>query len=134
MPRPKKLIEKAYTMGEKFGVAVWTHDQAGPYQTKARAGASWQPAGQPARQLTEYILQGTAKMLTLFHPATGCVRVKGVTRCPNTVLHPWLKQQLTQILAAFPQPSSSLDPVRHRQAWTQWQAGYPARSRATAAA
>ena len=114
-------------MDEKMGVAVWTHDQAGPYQTKPQAGASWQPVGQPARQATEYVRQGTAKMLTLFHPATGCVRVQGVTRCPNAVLHPWLKQQLTQILAELPRPSSSLDTVRHRQAWTQWQEGLTVR-------
>ncbi|NIL98064.1 MAG: transposase, partial [Planctomycetales bacterium] len=53
---------------------------------------------------------GTAKLLTLFHPADGQVRVKGVTSCPNTVLHPWLKQELTEILATLPQPAQLLEP------------------------
>ena len=38
-------------------------------------------------------------MLTLFHPADGRVRVEGVTTCPNAVLHPWLKRELSEILA-----------------------------------
>ena len=41
-------------------------------------------------------------MLTLFHPATGQVRVKGVTSTTNLVLHGWLKQELTAILATLP--------------------------------
>jgi hypothetical protein len=36
----------------------------------------------------EYIRGGTAKLLTLFRPATGEVRAKGVPRAPNAVLHP----------------------------------------------
>src|SRR5205814_1988863 len=40
----------------------------------------------------------TAKLLTLFRPATGQVRATGVLSAPNTVLHPWLKEELTQIL------------------------------------
>ena len=36
----------------------------------------------PARVDHEYIRNGTAKLLSLFHPSTGQVRVKGVTRCP----------------------------------------------------
>ncbi|MCI0398398.1 MAG: transposase [Chloroflexi bacterium] len=110
-------------MGEKMGLAVWTHDQAGPYQTKPQAGANWQPIGQPTRQPTEYIRNGTAKMLTLFHPATGHVCVRGVTHCPNAVLHPWLKRHLTQILADLPEPFPQLDPASQRQLWTQWQVG-----------
>jgi hypothetical protein len=46
---------------------------------------------------------GTAKLLTLFRPATGEVRAKGVTSAPNTVLHPWLRAELTQILQELPQ-------------------------------
>jgi hypothetical protein len=41
-------------------------------------------------------------MLTLFHPSTGTVRVKGVRNCPNAVLHAWFKQQLLTILAGLP--------------------------------
>jgi hypothetical protein len=32
------------------------------------------------------------------------VRVKGVRRCTNAVLHPWLEAELAQILAALPEP------------------------------
>jgi DDE superfamily endonuclease len=45
---------------------------------------------------------GTAKLLTLFRPATGEVRGKGVTHAPNAVLHPWLQEEVTQIVQALP--------------------------------
>jgi hypothetical protein len=54
------------------------------------------------RQPHEYIRGGTAKLLTLFRPATGEVRAKGVTGAPNAVLHPWLQGELAQILAGLP--------------------------------
>lgn len=85
--------------------------------------------GQPARYPHEYLRGGTAKLLTLFHPATGQVRVKGVTHSPNTVLHPWFEQELTAIIAALPplNPVPVSDPVAHRAAWTRWQAGLSTR-------
>jgi hypothetical protein len=49
-----------------------------------------------------YIRGGTAKLLTLFRPATGAVRAKGVTSATNAVLHPWLQGELGQILADLP--------------------------------
>ena len=64
----KKLIERAYTEGESSGIAVWTEDEAGPYQTVPYPGASWQPTGEPKRRPHEYVRQGTAKLLTLFPP------------------------------------------------------------------
>lgn len=101
-------------------MAVWTTDQAGPFQTKPYPGHSWQAVGQPQRQAHEYIRNGTAKLLTLFHPADGQVRVKGVSSCPNEVLHPWLKQELTDILAALPQPDRVLSPQENRAVWERW--------------
>lgn len=83
-------------------MSVWCQDEAGPYQAIPQPGASWRPEGNPERQPQEYIRGGTAKLLTLFHPATGTVRAKGVTSAPNSVLHPWLQEELTQILAALP--------------------------------
>jgi hypothetical protein len=74
-----------------MGLAVWVEDEAGPYQTVPYPGESWQPESHPVQQPHEYIRNGTAKMLTLFHPATGEVRVKGVTQSTNTILHPALK-------------------------------------------
>jgi hypothetical protein len=102
---------------------VWCHDQAGPYQTVPQPGASWQPQGAPACQPAEYVRQGTAKLLTLFHPAEGQVRVKGVTTCTNAVLHPWLKQELTAILAHLPEPSPILSTETTRPMWERWQEG-----------
>jgi len=84
-------------------------DEAGPYTTTPYPGSSWQVALHPQRYPHEYPRNGTAKMLTLFHPATGQVRVKGVTSTPNVVLHTWLKTELTAILAHLPQPPLSLD-------------------------
>ena len=90
----KELIEQAYRTGEKLGLAVWVEDEAGPYQTIPYPGSSWQPESQPVRQPHEYIRNGTAKMLTLFHPATGDVREKGITQSTNAILHPWIKAQI----------------------------------------
>ncbi len=81
---------------------MWCQDEAGPYQAIPQPGAAWCPVGCPRRQPHEYIRGGTAKLLTLFRPATGEVRAKGVTSAPNVVLHPWLKQELSAILAELP--------------------------------
>ena len=116
---------KAYTLGELLGLAVWTLDQAGPFQTRPYPGVSWQLEGQPRRQAHEYIHNGTAKLITLFHPADGKVRVKGVTSCPNSVLHPWLKQELSDILANLPQPQVVLEQEAMRAVWNVWFEGLP---------
>jgi hypothetical protein len=114
------LIETAYRLGEKLGLAVWTQDEAGPYQTVPYPGESWQPQSQPIRQPHEYIRNGTAKMLTMFHPATGEVRVKGVTQSTNAVLHPWIKAQVAEILKTLPEPPE-LDQNSRQKAWQAWQ-------------
>ncbi|MHB8573775.1 MAG: transposase [Dehalococcoidia bacterium] len=80
-------------------------------------GASWQPTGEPVRQPHEYIRGGTAKLLTLFRPATGAVRAKGVTNAPNTVLHPWLQTELADVLAGLPPLTT---PETDRPAAAQW--------------
>lgn len=86
-------------------------------------GQGWQPEGQPARQPHEYLREGTAKVLTLFHPADGRVHLRGVTACPNAVLHGWLKQELTAILDALPAPVMPTDAETLQQAWERWQHG-----------
>jgi transposase len=65
---------------------------------------------------------GTAKTLTLFHPATGQVRVTGVTGCTNAVLHAWLKQEWSDILAKLPLPIA-LDAETNRAVWELWRVG-----------
>ena len=101
---------------------MWCEDEAGPYQTVPYPGHHWCPSGQPQRQPHEYFREGTAKLLTLFHPVTGQVRMKGVTRSHNVILHAWLKTELTTILAALPAPvSQSAEQVRCL--WQSWQAG-----------
>ena len=116
------MIENAYHLGEKLGLAVWTEDEAGPYQTMPYPGASWQPESHPARQPHEYIRNGTAKLLTLFHPASGQVRVKGVHSSANAILHPWLKTELSAILQTLP-PALPIDAQANRQLWQSWQEG-----------
>lgn len=64
---------------------------------------------------------GTAKLLTLFHPRDGHVRVKGVTSCTNAVLLPWLKEQLGAIVDALPLCATSVPSAAHRAAWMVWQ-------------
>jgi hypothetical protein len=116
------LIEQAYTQGKRMGLAVWAMDEAGPYQAIPQPGVHWQPLGRPARYAHEHVRHGTAKLLTLFHPATGQVRVKGVTSCPNVVLHAWLEAELASILDSLP-PPSMLPEEDNRAAWERWQAG-----------
>jgi hypothetical protein len=99
----RTLIDHAYRLAEQYGVALWCQDEAGPYQAIPQPGASWAPQGEPLRQPHEYVRGGTAKLLTLFRPATGEVRARGVTSVPNTVLHPWLQEELTQILRDLPE-------------------------------
>jgi transposase len=117
------LIERAYTEGERRGLAVWGQDEAGPFQTMPYAGASWAPAGEPVRQAHEYHRTGTAKLLTLFHPADGQVRVKGVTSTANAVLHPWLKAELSAILATLPPVTGEQICAANRAEWLVWQEG-----------
>ena len=109
-----------------MALPTWCQDQAGPFQTKPYLGPSWQPQGQPNRQPHEYIRNGTAKLLTLFHPATGQLRAKGVTSCPNSVLHPWLKQELLTILANMPAPIQVVKPAIIRSQWAEWYEGLSA--------
>jgi hypothetical protein len=116
------LIEKAYGEGEKLELAVWVEDEAGPYQTAPYPGESWQPEGHAVQQPHEYIRNGTAMMLTLFHPATGEVCVKGVTQSTNPILHPWFKEQLSEILKRMPE-KPLLDPESNRKLWISWQEG-----------
>ena len=96
------MIEDAYRTGEAMGLSVWCADQAGPFQTVPHPGPSWRPEGEPARQPHEYLRDGTAKVLTLFHPADGQVHPEGVTSCPNAVLHPWLRRELSAVLEGPP--------------------------------
>jgi hypothetical protein len=114
VPR-KKLIETAYREGERRGLAVWCEDEAGPYQAIPQSGHCWQPTGVPERYPQEYIRGGTAKLLMLFHPATGQVRVKGVTHSTNAVLHPWLQAELAAILTTLPPMEPRLWTCRTRQ-------------------
>jgi DDE superfamily endonuclease len=106
-------------------------DEAGPYQAIPQSGASWEPEGHPALQPHEYERGGTAKLLTLFRPATGHLRAKGVLSAPNAVLHPWLKEQLTEVLAEIErkQPTETLPPEAQRPPCAQWETwlGHPLR-------
>lgn len=104
---------------------VWCEDEAGPFQAIPQPGPSWQPCGHPAQHPHEFIRGGTAKLLTLFRPATGEVHGQPVDRTPNTVLHPWLQREFTAILAALPSVPES---PGVGQVWETW--GYPPERRA----
>src|SRR3954470_8436981 len=119
----KGLIERAYMLGAQLGLSVWCADEAGPFQAVPHPGVSWQPREHPAQQPHEYIRGGNTKILTLFHPASGQVRLQSATRCTNAVLHPWLRERLSAILAALPPAGSSQDPTVTPAAWAVWQAG-----------
>jgi hypothetical protein len=53
----------------------------------------------------------------LFRPATGAVRATPVERAPNAVLHPWLRDELTAIVAACSPAPAEPGPG---QRWTDW--------------
>jgi len=109
------VIERAYRTAEALGIPLWCQDEAGPYQAVPQPGPSWQPAGQPAHIPHEYVRGGTAKLLTLFRPATGEIRAVPVERTPNAVLHPWLKAEVAAILAERPPPAAG--PGRDTAGW-----------------
>lgn len=120
------MIEQAYTQATQLGLDLWCEDEAGPFQTAPVAGTSWQPEGQPVRQDHEYVRNGTAKLLTLFHPRDGQVRVKGVRNCTNEVLLPWLQEELGAIVAKLPSAPELPAPER-RALWEHWQEGLQVR-------
>src|SRR2546421_3957036 len=121
----QRLIELAYRIAELAGVQLWCQDEAGPYQAIPQPGEDWHMQGYPRCLPHEYARGGTAKLLTLFRPATGQVRATGVLSAPNAVLHPWLKEELTQILkpilkqeAEMGRPEEAERPVGAR--WRTW--------------
>jgi len=123
------MIECAYAFAEQQGIAVWCEDEAGPYSTVPYDGYSWQPEGAPTQVPHEYFREGTAKMITLFHPLTGEVRVKGVTNTRNETLLPWLKIELAAILDTLPVPHPVTDSLRNRIDWESWREGVRKKAR-----
>ena len=119
--RQKKRIERAYRLSEALGIQVWCEDEAGPYKTAPYPGYSWHPEHQPLCQPHEYIRNGTAKLLTLFQPATGQVRIKGVSNSTNATLPEWFKSQLTEILADQPLVMPpAFEEWENRLLWESW--------------
>ena len=63
-------------------------------------------------------------MLTLFHPATGRVRIRSAARCTNPILHGWLREELAAILAASPpRAMKKQNEETTRAAWQVWREG-----------
>lgn len=107
-------------MASEKGLEVWCEDEAGPYQAIPQEGHSWQPKGKPKCHPHEYIRGGTAKMLTLFHPRTGRLIVKGVKRSTNVILHPWLKESLLDVIKESSSENSTIF-EEEKVTWTYWQ-------------
>ena len=108
---------------------MWALDQAGPFQSMPYPGSSLEPQGKPRRQPHQHLRNGTAKLMSLFHPATGRVQVKGVRSCANAVLHPWLKEQLRQILKTLPPLREPPSPKENPAVCKSWQEGLVVRVR-----
>ena len=101
---------------------MWCQDEAGPYTTAPYGGQSWEAEAHPHQQSHEYLRDGTAKLLTLLHPASGQVLIKGVTSSTHAVLHSWLQTQLEAILAKA--SAQDMTPrAEQRAAWEVWQQG-----------
>jgi hypothetical protein len=105
-----------------MNLEVWTQDEAGPFQTIPMPGQSWREGLSAQCQAHEYTRGGTAKLLTLFCPSTGEVRARGVTTCPNTILHSWFRIELTEVIARLPPAQLTASAVT-RERWREWQAG-----------
>jgi hypothetical protein len=106
-----------------MGIALWCEDEAGPFQTVPYAAPSWHSEGQPQPQDHQYLRNGTAKVLTLFHPQDGQVRLKGVEQTTNAVLHPWLKAELSAILDPLPEGPDSRSQAEIQHTWHHWRDG-----------
>lgn len=61
--------------------------------------------------------------MTLFHPSTGLVRVRGSVSTKNEVLHRGLKEELTAILEELPAAEGVLSPAANRAQWEGWHQG-----------
>jgi len=118
-----KLLACAYRDGRRLGLAGWGAAEAGPYPAIPQPRQRGQPAGAPARYPPEDRRGGPAKWLALFHPATGPVRVKGITRCPHTVLPPWRQAELAALVAGLPPREQPPAAAANRAAGTRWQDG-----------
>ena len=51
------------------------------------------------------------------------MRLQSATRGTNAILHPWLRERLSEILAELPPSGSSQDVAATPAAWQVWQAG-----------
>ena len=102
-----------------------------PTRPSRSLGRSSQPEGHPQLLPHEYERGGTAKLLTLFRPATGELRATGVLSVTNAVLHPWLQGELTEVLAEIEKtpPQAELPPEAERPLCAQWETwlGHPPR-------
>ena len=116
------MLEQAERTGGSKGLAVWVEEEAGPYQAVPQAGQRWWAAGQPATQPHESVRGDTAKLLTCFHPQTGELRAKGVTRRAHAVLQPGLKGELETVLAGWPVPMPPATRL-NRSGWEAWPVG-----------
>lgn len=61
-------------------------------------------------------------MLTLFHPASGQVRARGVKCSPNVVLQGRMKEEQAAMVATLP-PRPELGIEENRKLWESWQEG-----------
>ncbi len=123
------MIERAYSEGERKGLAVWTEEEAGPYQTVPYPGESWEPAGEPRRRPHEYVRRGTAKLLTFcsIRPPERGQGARGVMRTTNAILHPWLREELADIVEGLPGREAPSDPEENLAEWKSWQEGLSVR-------
>lgn len=123
------MIEQAYEQAEAAGVELWNQDEAGPYHALPHEGEHWHPAGTPRLLPHESQRGGTATLVTLFRPATGVVRAKGVLSAPTVVLHPWLTEPFLQEVEAIERrhPAETFPAEADRPVCTPWETwlGHP---------
>ncbi|HEY7413684.1 MAG TPA: hypothetical protein VH593_00710, partial [Ktedonobacteraceae bacterium] len=121
----KRRIALACEQAEAAGSVPLKEDEAGPSQAIPQPAASWQPEGHPVVQPHAYERGGPAKLLTLFRPATGELRAKGVLSAPNAVFHPWLKEQRAEVLAQIEKKQPAERPLCAQ--WETWPGHPPSR-------
>ena len=122
IPKRKKTHRNRLHAGRGDGFVCLVPRSGGTISDGSAARRKLAARRQGGVSTARYFRDGTAKLLTLFHPTDGQVRVKGTLSCPNAVLHGWLKQELTAVLATLPVPTTPPKASHLPTQWEAWQA------------
>jgi transposase len=114
------LLDLAYHVAEAMGIPLWCQDEAGPYQAVPQPGQSRPARGQaalPAARVHPRRNGQAVDSVPSGHWRSSC---KGVSRATNAVLHPWLKNELLQVLEELPEVAVGDRDAPAAARWATW--------------